>query len=191
MDDPKRQLLRHTVATLAYRGGKTVKGAPSGFHGFQAAPGTRTPEKILAHVGDLLDWALSMAKGQQAWHNSEPLPWDQEVHRFFNGLQAFDAFLGSDAPLNVPAEKIFQGPVADAPSLPRCRSPASRRSRRDAADEVVGERLDDRRERHAEDERHGELDEVAAEDEVLESLEHGASVHTHLDQTLGFLRTRP
>jgi hypothetical protein len=114
MDDPKRQLLRHTVATLAYRGAKTLRGAPAGFAGFQASEKTRTPEKILAHIGDLLDWALSMAKGKQEWHDSKLLPWDQEVKRFFDCLQAFDGFLGSDEPLNVPAEKIFQGPLADA-----------------------------------------------------------------------------
>jgi hypothetical protein len=114
MDDPKRELLRHTVATLAYRGAKTLRGAPSGFAGFQASDRTRPPEKILAHIGDLLDWALSMAKGSQQWRDSKPLPWDQEVQRFFDCLQAFDGFLGGKEPLNVTAEKIFQGPMADA-----------------------------------------------------------------------------
>ena len=35
MDD-KTQLLRHTVATLAYRGGKTLRGAPAEFAEFRA-----------------------------------------------------------------------------------------------------------------------------------------------------------
>ena len=61
----KVDLLRHTVATLAYRGGKALRGAPAAFSGFQAAPGVRTPGQILAHLGDLLDWALSLAKGKQ------------------------------------------------------------------------------------------------------------------------------
>lgn len=114
MPDSKRDLLRHTVATLAYRGGKAIANVPDGFNQFRVADGSRTPEQILAHIGDLLDWALSIAKGQQAWHNSTPLPWDQETARFFAALAAFDAYLASDSELNASAEKLFQGPVADA-----------------------------------------------------------------------------
>jgi hypothetical protein len=112
--DSSRQLLRHTVATLAYRAGKTVRDAPESFAAFSTGEKGRTPAHILAHMGDLFDWALSIAKGQQAWNNSTPLPWAQEGERFFKTLQAFDAYLASDAPLAVSAEKLFQGPIADA-----------------------------------------------------------------------------
>lgn len=114
-NDTKRQLLRHTVATLAYRGAKAVRDAPEGFAAFRAgATGTRTPAKILAHIGDLLDWALSMAREKAVWNDSSPLAWDEEVARFFAALERLDSFLASDAPLASPEEKIFQGPVADA-----------------------------------------------------------------------------
>ncbi len=112
--DPKRELLRHTVATLAYRGGKAVRNAPVGFAQFRAGESTRSPGEILAHIGDLLDWGLSMANGNRQWHDSEPLPWDQEVQRFFAALRAFDDYLASSKALQTPAEKLFQGPVADA-----------------------------------------------------------------------------
>jgi hypothetical protein len=112
--DPKRDLLRHTLATLAYRGGKAVRNAPDGFANFHAAEGLRTPGQILAHVGDLFDWALSIAMGQQKWFNSEPLPWDQETKRFFAVLKTFDDYLASDQPVQAPLEQLFQGPVADA-----------------------------------------------------------------------------
>ena len=65
-------------------------------------------------MGDLCDWGLSMARGKQEWHDSTPLSWAQEVGRFFKALQSFDDYLASDAPLNAPVEKLFQGPVADA-----------------------------------------------------------------------------
>ena len=110
----KRAMLRHTVATLAYRGGKTVTNAPEGFAAFAAGETTRTPAQILAHIGDLLDWALSQAKGQYNWHDAPPLPWEQEVARFFAALNALDSYLASDTPLGYPAEKIFQGAIADA-----------------------------------------------------------------------------
>lgn len=111
--DPTRQLLRHTLATLAYRGGKTLRDVPETFAEFRNAGNGRTPAEILAHLGDLLDWALSLARGKQEWHNSTPLPWDQETQRFFAALEAFDAFLASDFPLQAAAEKLFQGPIAD------------------------------------------------------------------------------
>jgi len=108
------QLLRHTVATIAYRGGKVLRVAPEGFAEFRIGAPPRTPAQILAHVGDLFDWALCMAKGQHAWHDSQPLPWNEEVARFFAALAAFDAYLASGAPLGAHAEKLFQGPIADA-----------------------------------------------------------------------------
>src|SRR5574341_441139 len=110
----KRAMLRHTVATLAYRGGKAVTNAPEGFATFAAGETTRTPAQILAHIGDLLDWALWQAKGKYIWRDATPLPWEEEVARFFAALKDLDLYLASDAPLGYPAEKIFQGAIADA-----------------------------------------------------------------------------
>jgi hypothetical protein len=112
--DEKRALLRHTVATVAYRGGKAVRGVPASFASYSGDNSSRTAAKILAHVGDLYDWALSQAKGAEAWHDSTPLEWDREVDRFFTTLQQFDAYLASDAPLAVSHEKLFQGAIADS-----------------------------------------------------------------------------
>jgi hypothetical protein len=112
--DTKREMLRHTLATLAYRGAKAVRGAPDSFASFQASETTRTPGQILAHIGDLLDWATSIAKGAEAWSNSEPLPWDEEMKRFHRALQTFDDYLASDRELSASCERLFQGPIADA-----------------------------------------------------------------------------
>jgi len=110
--DPTRGLLRHTLATLAYRGAKALGGASPEFASFDGAG--RTPAQILAHIGDLMDWALSIAESNQRWQNSKPLPWDKEVARFFAALKAFDDFLASSKPPAVSAERLFQGPIADA-----------------------------------------------------------------------------
>jgi hypothetical protein len=107
-----RELLRHSLATLAYRAGKTLRGAPIEFADFDGAE--RTPRQILAHMGDLFDWALSMAQGSQKWNSVDPLPWDQEIARFFASLAAFDAYLASAEPMHAPIEKLVQAPVADA-----------------------------------------------------------------------------
>jgi hypothetical protein len=112
--DPKRELLRHGLATLAYRGGKAIRNAPEAFADFRAASGVRTPGQILAHIGDLLDWGLSIAVGNRTWKDSSPLPWDKETERFFAALKKFDDYLASSEPLHVALEKLFQGPIADA-----------------------------------------------------------------------------
>ena len=113
MDD-KRALLRHTVATVAYRAGKALRGAPPTFAAYTPDGSPRTAIKILAHLGDLFEWALSQARGAETWSDSTPLDWDREVERFFLALRRFDDFLASDAPLAVAPERIFQGAVADA-----------------------------------------------------------------------------
>lgn len=109
-----RQSLRHTVATLAYRAAKTMRDAPETFADFQPGPGANTPVRIVAHMGDLFDWALRMAQGTPAWTTATPQPWDAECARFFAALAALDAYLASDAPLGCEAARLFQGPVADA-----------------------------------------------------------------------------
>jgi len=112
--DSKREMLRHTVATLAYRGAKAISNAPEEFAAFRVNETTRTPAEILTHIGDLLDWALCVAKGEYTYKDSVPLPWEEEVKRFFSALKEFDKYLESSAPLGYPVEKIFQGPIADA-----------------------------------------------------------------------------
>ncbi|HKE27369.1 MAG TPA: hypothetical protein VKB88_33670 [Bryobacteraceae bacterium] len=107
-------LLRHTVATLAYRASRALRRAPPEFADFQLDAATRTPVQILAHMGDLFEWGLSIANGHEQWHNAVPLPWNQEVSRFFAALEGFDRRLAQPEPLGAPAERLFQGPIADA-----------------------------------------------------------------------------
>jgi hypothetical protein len=110
----EREMLRHTLATLAYRASKAVRDAPDGFAAFRPSTSSRTPAQILAHMGDLMDWGLSMSRGTPAFHVSEPLPWDQEVERFFEAVTRWDGYLATSEPLGAPMEKIVQGPIADA-----------------------------------------------------------------------------
>ncbi|HTS37175.1 MAG TPA: hypothetical protein VMH04_15980 [Candidatus Solibacter sp.] len=112
--DLARNLFRHTLATLAYRGGKAMRNVPAGFSDFQAGHGLRTPGQIQAHIGDLLDWAYSIAAGEQKWQDSPPLAWEQGVERFHTALKKLDDILASGAPIPVPFEKMFQGAIADA-----------------------------------------------------------------------------
>ena len=109
-----RELFRHALATLSYRGGKAFGGAPESFSGFRIGTTGRTAGEILAHTCDVLDWGLILAKEKHIWRESTPQTWQQDVDRFFAVLRAFDDFISSEAPLQAPLDKLFQGPIADA-----------------------------------------------------------------------------
>lgn len=112
--DVKREVLRHVVATVVYRGGVAVSDAPEGFAAFRVGEEARTPVELLAHVGDLLEGSLYLLKGELVYLTSPPLPWGEGVSRFFSAAKQLDSYLASDAPLACPVEKLIQGPVGDA-----------------------------------------------------------------------------
>jgi hypothetical protein len=113
-DDGKRQLLRHMVATIAYRGRKVLTGAPEGFATFRIRDTTRSPGQILAHICDLFDWANWLAKGEHVYNETIPGEWEADVARFFAALKTLDDYLASDEPLGRSPELLFQGPIADS-----------------------------------------------------------------------------
>jgi len=110
----EQRMIRHTVATVVYRGSKTLRDAPKAFETFRIRPNARAPVEILAHLGDLFDWALSIAKGEESWHDSRPLAWEQEIDRFYSSVKAFDEYLAQHVSLACSPDKLFQGPIADA-----------------------------------------------------------------------------
>lgn len=112
--DFERNSIRHAVATVAYRAAKTMRGAPDGFATFKLAPTTRTPVEIVAHLGDLFDWAQRMARGEMKWTTATPQAWPAECARFFTSLEAFDDHLASPSPIAYELTRLYQGPVADA-----------------------------------------------------------------------------
>jgi len=113
-DRAERALLRHVVATIAYRGGKAIRDLPAGVESFRPAPGSRSPLEILAHVNDLVDWAHHLFDGDHFWNDSIPTNWNDESQRFHAGLAELDRRLASAGALGFPAGRIFQGPFADA-----------------------------------------------------------------------------
>ncbi len=114
MPDPKRELLRHLVATVVYRGGLAISGATPDFASFRAYDTTRTPGELLAHIGDLFEGSLYIVKGELVYLTSGSLPWEKEIARFFSAATELDSYIASGAPLACPVEKLVQGPVGDA-----------------------------------------------------------------------------
>jgi hypothetical protein len=112
-DDSAKAMLRHTVATLAYRAEKVLREVPDGFPEFRLSPNGRTALEILGHMGDLMEWGQRFTLGENKWKPGETTSWDQARDRFFKGIAAFDAGLAAAAP-TIALEPIFQGPIADA-----------------------------------------------------------------------------
>jgi len=108
----ERDFLRHLLAVLAYRGGKCLRDAPEGFDRFPG--GGKAPVAILAHLGDLLDWSLTMVRGEARWKAAAPGTWAQEAERFHEGLARLDEQLASGAPVRAEWTRLVQGPLADA-----------------------------------------------------------------------------
>ncbi len=109
-----REFIRHTLATLAYRASKTMRGVPESFAAYHPGPTSKTPIQIVSHMGDLFEWALTMVQGASKWRPAEPTTWESECRRFFEALKKFDDYLVSDLPISYDITRVFQGPVADA-----------------------------------------------------------------------------
>lgn len=116
--DHARALLRHIVATLTYRAAKVLRDVPPDFAARSFGTSTRTPVLIVAHMADLMSWAVRLTHGEYSWKAEGSDDWDTEVARFFAGLTELDRALTSAdslrGPVENPVEKLIQGPLADA-----------------------------------------------------------------------------
>jgi hypothetical protein len=112
--DPARATLRQMAATLAYRAAKVLRDAPPDFGHRSFGDATRQPVRIVAHMGDLMSWGISMAGGGKEWKPGGGDDWNTEVERFFAGLAALDAALAADGEFKGSIDKLIQGPLADA-----------------------------------------------------------------------------
>jgi hypothetical protein len=109
-----RALLRHTVATLAYRAEKVLRDPPDGFADARVSEAGRSALDIVHHLGDLMEWATRMAEGTYKWAPNPADGWEPACRRFFDGLAALDAVIVTSDFADFTEAVIFQGPVADA-----------------------------------------------------------------------------
>jgi hypothetical protein len=107
-------VLRHLAATLAYRAAKVLRDAPPGFGPATFGPTTRRPVQIVAHMADLMSWAVTLAQGDYVWKAEGGEDWSSEVARFFDGLARLDRELATEGAFAGSVEKLIQGPLADA-----------------------------------------------------------------------------
>ena len=109
-----RELLRHTVATLAYRAEKVLRDVPDGLPEHRFSPTSRPAIGVVAHLGDLMEWATRMAQGEYRWAPEPETDWVPACDRFFRSVRELDQALIHAALEVYPPEIIFQGPIADA-----------------------------------------------------------------------------
>ena len=79
-----------------------------------SATSTRRPVLIVAHLADLMAWGITLAQGQDVWKAEGGDDWDVEVPRFFDNLAPLDRALATAGTFDGSAEKLVQGPLADA-----------------------------------------------------------------------------
>ncbi len=108
------ELLRHALATLAYRAGKVLRDEPDGFADVRVSPVSRSAVELVSHLGDLMAWGERLARGEYRWEAGVTTDWEEARDRFFRELAAFDAALADPAVTEPPTGVLFQGPVADA-----------------------------------------------------------------------------
>jgi hypothetical protein len=113
MDD-KRLLLRHFLATLAYRTQKALRGAPESFSSFRATPTVRTPHELIAHMESVLGYARTFFIGGE--YNQEALSdFAAEILRLHATIEDLAQHLEIGTPFfNITPEKMLQGPFSDA-----------------------------------------------------------------------------
>ena len=128
-----RIMLRHLVATLAYRAAKVLRDAPADFGTFQVAVAARRPVQIVAHMADLMSWAVTLANGEYVWKAEGGEDWNTEVARFFDRLAALDAALDRSRPAGGRRGKAHPGAARRCADPRRTTRDAARRGRRSGA----------------------------------------------------------
>lgn len=109
-----RAMVRHLIATLAYRASKVLRDVPSSFQTASFGSATRRPVLILSHMADLMAWARTMVAGNVQWKAGAGEDWRVEQQRFLDELAAFDSDFAAIAPTTRLCEKLIQAPLADA-----------------------------------------------------------------------------
>ena len=109
-----KHILRHHLATLAFRMNYALKNAPEGFAEFSAGHGVRTPKEIILHIVHALTCTHEILS-KIDFSSIKISEWDETINAFYNSLQTLDTTIKN---LDDPDEKLlclmYQGPVCDA-----------------------------------------------------------------------------
>jgi hypothetical protein len=109
----KSEMLRHFLASIAYRATKAIKHAPDTYPTFSLGKGVKTPLRILHHITGVLTYAHSFFEHYETTR-FEVKSWDAEINEFYSILSKLDVSIQERNPNKVTEEQLLQGPLSDA-----------------------------------------------------------------------------
>ena len=112
--DARTELLRHLVATIAFRATVALRGFPEAAAATPPADGARTPLELLAHLADLMQWSALLVRGEGRPRRAVDGSWQAAEARLYAGLAALDAALTDASTPSYDADALVHGPLADA-----------------------------------------------------------------------------
>ena len=108
------RIIRHLVATIAFRASRALRDTPEGFEDVRLAEGGMTARELLQHMSNVMSFAFATVTGAERIRH-DAMDWAQEVQRFYSLLAQVDAKLAEGAALEAGMDlKLIQGPLADA-----------------------------------------------------------------------------
>ncbi len=113
-DSISRGLLRHFLASLAYRTQKALRDAPDGFSDFRAGLNVRTPHELIWHMTGVIGYARTFLQGGE-FAPPRLEKFADEVTRFHAALEILaEDFFRTDLVATLTDEQFLQGPLSDA-----------------------------------------------------------------------------
>ncbi|MGD8566066.1 MAG: hypothetical protein PVF96_06935 [Candidatus Bathyarchaeota archaeon] len=106
-------MLRHFLASIAYRATKAIKDAPEIYPNLYIGKGVKTPLRIVHHITGVLKYAHSFFEHYDTTY-SDIKSWDAEINDFYNILRQLDKSLQKKKPNQVTEEQLLQGPLSDS-----------------------------------------------------------------------------
>ncbi len=106
-------LIRHTLATLAFRTQHALRGAPDNYPEFKAGNDAWTPLEIINHMAAIAVGTNHYYRTGQ-FSQMEPLPYKEAITKFHSALADLDrALVESEKPDDKLVLQFFQGPWLD------------------------------------------------------------------------------
>jgi len=108
------RVLRHLVATIAFRASRSLRDAPAALESVCLADGGMTARELILHMTNVMAFALATVTGTERLHH-DALDWQGDIDRFYSLLAQVDAKLAEGAAMEPGMDlKLVQGPFADA-----------------------------------------------------------------------------
>jgi len=107
------RILRHLVATIAFRASRSLRDAPATLESVRLADGGMNARELVLHMTNVLAFALATVT-QTDRIRHEALEWQSEVSRFYALLGELDARLAEGPSIEEGMDlRLVQGPLAD------------------------------------------------------------------------------